>query len=376
MEEQASALALASNGSGAAIAQHNTAAVAVAEKARATVQARYLVALHRPRDWDVVRQRILKDCARPVFAAVGRFAKPVGKEKGKDGAWRDKHVTGPSIRFVEAAIRHMGNIDQATQVTYEDDAKRIVNVTVTDLETNATYGLDIIVSKTVERRKLRNGQEALGTRTNSYGDQVYIVEASEDDLVTKQAALVSKAVRTLGMRIIPGDLVEEAERAMLNTIANEDKRDPDAARKAVVDSFFGLGVGADQLKAYLRHPIESSAPHELGALRELYAAIRSGETTWSEVMENREEQAAEADAPKTASLREKVKKTAERAKSTPDYIAAARDAETLYAIVGAPENRAWILANAEAARAVLEAATARTGADSRRIEVLLEEQGS
>ena len=45
-----------------------TAASSVAAQATAQIQARYVVALRRPRDWDDVRVRILKECRRPSFA--------------------------------------------------------------------------------------------------------------------------------------------------------------------------------------------------------------------------------------------------------------------------------------------------------------------
>jgi hypothetical protein len=45
------------------------------------------------------------ECDRPRFAEVARYSKPQGSTK----------VTGPSIRFVEAALRCLGNI--ATYLT-------------------------------------------------------------------------------------------------------------------------------------------------------------------------------------------------------------------------------------------------------------------
>src|SRR5581483_11459353 len=46
-------------------AQLETAAQVLAEQAKAAVQARYIMAMKNPRDWDVVRQRLLKECERP-----------------------------------------------------------------------------------------------------------------------------------------------------------------------------------------------------------------------------------------------------------------------------------------------------------------------
>lgn len=61
----------------------------------------------------------------------------------------------------------------------------------------------------------------------------------------------------------------------------------------------------------------------------------------------------------------------EEAKTPADYIAGARDADTLYATIRAPENREWIIANPDAAREALSAAIVRTEADPQRVEELL-----
>ena len=258
---------------------HETSVAAVAAQAKATVEARYIVAQGRPRDWDQARVRILNECKRPRFAEVARYAKPVGNSR----------VEGPSIRFAEAALRCMGNVDIQTPTTYDDDEKRIIRVSVTDLETNATYSSDITMAKTVERRQVKQGQNVLGERLNSTGQKVFIVRATEDDLLTKQAALVSKAIRTNGLRILPGDIVEEAMDMVLSTLRDRDARDPNEARKRIIDAFSSVGVTPAQLRVYLEHEIEHCVPAELADLRAIYAAIRDGETTWAEVVRQRED---------------------------------------------------------------------------------------
>ena len=90
----------------------------VSAQAEAQIKARYLYAERHPRDLDLVRQKLLKECRRPAFAAVARYLKP-----------RGKGVEGPSIRFAEAAIRLMGNIAVEQSTIYDDREKRIVRVT-------------------------------------------------------------------------------------------------------------------------------------------------------------------------------------------------------------------------------------------------------
>ena len=57
---------------------------------------------------------------------------------------------------------------------------------------------DVTVTKTVERRKLPQGEKPIRVRANSNGQPIYILHATDDEILNKQNALISKAVRTLG----------------------------------------------------------------------------------------------------------------------------------------------------------------------------------
>jgi hypothetical protein len=269
------------------LAPPDTAASAVAAQAKALVEARYIMAIRRPRDMDAVRQKMLKECARPSFAAVARYVKPIGGD-------RSKWPAGPSIRFAEAAVRHMTNITVETITVYDDREKRIVRVMVTDLEANVPYSQDVTIAKTIERRKKKDGDTVISTRTNSYGDTVYILEATDDDIANKQQALISKAIRTQGLRLVPGDIIDECMDQVLVTQNQQDAEDPDAARRKIIDAFATQGVTAEQLKEYLGHQGATLSPKETSDLRALYAAIRDGEATWRDVMDKREAKAPAA----------------------------------------------------------------------------------
>jgi hypothetical protein len=306
---------VARNEFAAELAVADTAASAVAAQAKAIVEARYIIALRRPRDIDVVRAKLLKECSRPSFAAVARYTKPIGKD-------RSKWPTGPSIRFAEAAIRHMTNITVETVTVYDDREKRIARVTVTDLESNVPYAQDVTVTKTIERRATRTGDTVLSTRTNSSGDTLYILEATDDDITNKQQALISKNIRTLGLRLIPGDIVDECMERVLLTQGATDAQDPDAAKRKLFDAFGELGVGADQLKEYVGHDAASLSPKELGDLRALYAAIRDGEATWRDVLDAKAASAANdgtapPPAPKLDELIQRGRKTKTKGAAAP-----------------------------------------------------------
>lgn len=263
------------------LALQETASTAVAAQAKAMVEARYVMALRRPRQWDQVRQDLLKECRRPSFAnnKSAYYRKPIGNG-----------VEGLGIRFVEVALRCMTNVLVETTMIFEDDVKEIHRVSVTDLESNLTYPMDVRVTKTVERSKPADDGTYISVRKNSYNKNVYTVPATDDDLLNKRAAQISKAIRTLGLRIIPGDLQDEAETIIKAIRLDEAARDPDAERKRIADAFGEIGVKASDLAEYLGHSLDTCAPAELVNLRGIYGAIRDGEASWKSVMENKDEQ--------------------------------------------------------------------------------------
>lgn len=284
---------------------------ALAAQVKATVEARFIMAMNRPRDIDMARDRILNECKRPRFAESARYRRPVGKKKNDQGQWVEAFIEGPSIRFAEAAMRAMGNIDIQTMTTFDSEEKRMVQVTVTDLESNTTYARDITIMKIVERRNLKNGQKPLGTRVNSYGDTVYLVAATESEVALKEAAEVSKSIRTLGLRHVPGDILDEAMELCVKTQLAKDAKDPDAARKAISDAFSALGVKPADLKKYLGgQDVGSCSPAQIGELRALHAALKAGEFSWVEAVAPDPKPDGEGSAHGVTSIKETMKKRA------------------------------------------------------------------
>ena len=266
---------------GSTLAVQETASSAVAAQAKAMVEARYVMAMRRPRQWDQVRQDLLKECKRPSFAhnKSAYYRKPIGKG-----------VEGLGIRFVEVALRCMTNVLVETSMIFEDETKEVHRVSVTDLESNVTYPLDVRVTKTVERSQPSDDGSYISVRKNSYGKNVYTVPGTEDDVLNKRAAQVSKAIRTLGLRIIPGDLQDEAEGIIKAIRLDEAARDPGAERKRIADAFGEIGVKVAELADYLGHTLDTCSPAELVNLRGIYGAIRDGESSWKSVMDNKAEQ--------------------------------------------------------------------------------------
>lgn len=280
---------------------------ALAQQAQAQVNARYIMAMRQPRDLMAVRERVLADCRRPGFAKKAIYHKPIGEG-----------IEGPSIRLAEALARGMTNILTDIAAIFDDEKRRVVRVTATDLESNITYSKDITIPKTIERRAALSGRKVLGQRVNSRGDQVYLLEATDDEILDRENALASKAMRTCLLRLIPGDLMEEAMEQCYRTMADKDAEDPLAMQKEMVDDFGRIRVTVEQLVAFLGHPIEQTAPKEMRLLHGIFTAIEAGETTWAEAMASAgAKDPKEAEKPKDAapsSLGEVVSKEKEKGK--------------------------------------------------------------
>lgn len=264
---------------GLTVIQHNgdLAAASNAAESKATIEAKFAIAVHRPRNEMTARNKILQACDRPAFAESAIYRKPCGKDK--DG--KMQYAVGPSIRFAETALQAYGNVDINTTVVWEDELRRTIRVTVTDLENNITFSGGITFSKTVERRFLKDGQDPISERLNSRGDKVYLLPATDDELAIKQAAATSKAVRTLGLRLIPADIIEDASERISQT-REKGGKDPKEIIKKICDGFAGIGVSPDELVKYIGHPLESVSPAELKELREIYTTIKDGEASWKD----------------------------------------------------------------------------------------------
>jgi hypothetical protein len=255
----------------------------ISARVRAEIQARTAVALARPRDMMDARDKLLKDARRPGFAWDAEY--------GADGKFKrgGKEIVGPSIRFAEAAARAMRNLDMQVVVLHEDEETRGLDVKVTDLEANTTWSVPVTVPKIVERKDIGRvkPEDVLGSRLNSEGQILYQIKASETDVLMTQNSLVSRAVRTCILRHVPGDIIEDAIRECRKTRTDETAKDPDAARKRIVDSFSGLNVRPSDLATFLDHPVDQCSPAEMEELRGVFVAVRDGIVTWADALRER-----------------------------------------------------------------------------------------
>jgi hypothetical protein len=290
---------------------------AAAAAAKAEVEARIIAARRWPRDEDQFREDILKDCRRPGFAEIALFRKPVGRKKNVEGKWEEAFAIDFSIRFMEGALQKYGNVYITARISYEDSDRALLTVQVVDVQRNVGYSTDAMLDKLVERREVKSGRKTRGMRENSYGDLVYLVEATKDEFRNVIGAERSKLIRDNGKRLLPRDILDECRALIEATIANENAKDPDSAKKKILDKFAALGISASMMKDYLGRPLETLTPKDLNDLAPLYSGLRDGDFTWVDVMRAKnepaegEEGSSEQSGTKAAKLKDRLMKKAD-----------------------------------------------------------------
>lgn len=248
-------------------------AIAIAKAAEAEVQSAYIMALKRPRNEEDARVAINRVCQNRGFAKKAKYRKPVG----------ETHIVGPSIRMAEEIGRHWGNVLIQQNTIYEDTSKRVGRVVVKDLQTNIGYSKEFVIEKTVERKKAE-GREVLSERTNSYKQRIFIVRATEDELLNKEAAIASKVIRNNLLRLIPEHILEEALAVVDGTLRQGVTEDPQAAKRQLLDQFGTLGIKASDIEIYLKHPIAQLTAQEMVELQDIVNSIKDGQAKWPDFL--------------------------------------------------------------------------------------------
>jgi len=288
----------------------------VQQYATARIQSAYIMATRNPRNIEVIRQEVLRECQRPSFCApdesksgssLAIYRVPRGSIKNEEtGKWEKQYIQGPTIRFAEMLLRSYKNLSIEVNPMGEDNDQRLLQVVLTDYQACNWTSEIVTVPKRVERKNAKPDDVVLGQRTNSYGNTIFIVQATDDEISMKTNALVSKARRNLILQAVPGWLIEEGVDQVRATARKKDAEDPDAAKRKLFDAFATVGVSAAQLSEYLGHTNQLS-PAELEDLRGLFSGIREGFTTWGAVMAAKKDEGGEQDTDIVAAIEEAIK---------------------------------------------------------------------
>ena len=265
----------------------------VQQYAQARIQSAYTMAVRFPRNIELVRQEVLRECSRPSFcvpdeskfgSSLAIYRVPRGSIKNEEtGKWEKQYIQGPTIRFAEMLLRSYRNLSIEVVPVGEDADQILLQVILSDYQACNWTSEQVRIPKRVERKNAKPDDVIIGQRTNSYGNTIFIVQATDDELQMKTNALVSKARRNLILQAVPGWLIEEGVDRVRATARNKDAEDPDAAKRKLFDAFATVGISAAQLSEYLGHS-NSLSPAELEDLRGLYSGIKEGYTTWAAIM--------------------------------------------------------------------------------------------
>lgn len=249
------------------------------------------IALRFPRDEEVALRKMLGTCASYRFADDAIWERVQGRKKitvktdhGDREEWVDNIITGFSIRFAEELARVWRHIRTTTTVVFDDENSRAVSVSVWDCESNASYSEQVFIKKTVTRRS-KKGRIVVDERLNSDGQTVFEVRATDDEINTTQANLVSKAIRNMVLRLVPAHVKMECWDACEKTMRDYVASQPEVARKRLVDAFAGIGVSIDALTEYMGCAPAEATDDQVVDMRKKFAAINAGAATWADFAE-------------------------------------------------------------------------------------------
>ena len=312
------------------MAPGETAVGASAAQVRAEIESAYAIARAFPRQWTRVRQLIFDDCKRPLFADEAMYHLPRRKWNKETRQYEEIIITGISIRYAESAMRALGNLRIASKILFENAEQRILEVVVTDLESNNQLPGQAVIEKTQERKKLNRGQErdVIRTRVGSDGEVLFVIPVAENDLRAKQNAAASIMIRNAVIRLLPADLIEESERLIVKTSIDSVAKDPKKIDELVA-GFDRLGVKKPDIELWLKKPVAKMTPEEWARLRGIGTAIKDGEESWENVMAVRqadedEKRVGQKLSDTDAAKREELIRTCARTKiETPDIHAKA-----------------------------------------------------
>jgi hypothetical protein len=241
------------------------------------IQGAIIVARRFPRNEEAAFERLIRSSRRTSFAEEAEYSFPRGGTT----------VTGPSVSLAREAARLWGNIRYGLEVVLDTSEERHIRGWAWDLETNTKVAAEDYFAKLIQRK--------------GKGGPVQWVKPDERDLRELTFRRGAILVRNCLLQLLPRDLIEDARSQCRATLAKDAAQDPDSARKAILRAFSEINVSADQLQAYLGHPVGQSTAEEIAELRAVYQSIKDGNSTWSEYVETKREETAAATATTGAS---------------------------------------------------------------------------
>jgi hypothetical protein len=261
-----------------------------AEEIRVAAQ----LAVHRPRSEEAARQRILQLCEKKAFAEAAAYRYPRGNTT----------VTGCSVVLARELARLWGNIRDGVKIIADDEDTRSIVGWAWDVENNSYEECPDTFRKVIQRKNPKTGVTQWVTAD----------ERELRELTNRRGAI---CVRNAVLHLMPFDLKEEIGERASATMRAEVEKDPDAAKRQVIDGFSRIGVPADELEAYIGHDLGGLSPAEVEKLRGIYRSVNDGEAAWADFY-RAEKPTVKADAKTMEAFGGASARSEERPGSAPD----------------------------------------------------------
>jgi len=232
------------------------------QRAIQEVQAAMVIAKKFPRNPVEATDRILQACSRPTLAEGALYSYSKG---GAD-------VTGPSIRLAEALAQAWGNMQFGIRELEQRKGESIVEAFAWDVETNTKQ---VKIFTVPHIRHTSRGQKRLEDPRDIY------------ELVANNGA---RRLRACILGVIPGDVIEVAQRQCEVTLNTHADTSPESIKRMLDIFNVEFGVTSEQVQAYLGRRADAMLPAQYVQMRKIYASLRDGMSKPGDWFKSKEEE--------------------------------------------------------------------------------------
>lgn len=221
------------------------------QSARAIAEVQGMMALAKrfPRDENEAHVRIMRACKRRALAETAAYQYPKGGQT----------VTGPSIRLAEALAQNWGNMDTGIIELERKQGESTAMAFAVDLETNYRKSVIFTVPHEIGTKagvkRLTDARDIYETVMNSG----------------------SRRLRNCILAVIPGDVIDEAEKACDETLKQAAGSEPIQDRiRNMATHFDSFNVTGDMIAKKFGCKLESLSEVQLAQLRKIAMSLKDG----------------------------------------------------------------------------------------------------
>jgi hypothetical protein len=232
--------------------------IAVAQQREiAEVQSKMIVARMNPRNEKKALDRILQSCTRLTLAEKALYTYSRG---GTD-------ITGPSIRLAEAIAQYWQNFEFGIRELEQRDGESTVEAYAWDVENN------------VSQRKAFQVPHIRHTKKGSYK------LSDPRDIYELVANLGARRMRACILGVIPGDIVESAQKQCEETLRTQVKVTPERIKNMLTVFAGEFAVTKEMIEKRIQRHVDVITPALLVQLTKIYNSLKDGMSVVSDWFE-------------------------------------------------------------------------------------------